>query len=110
MRSSILAHIMHDLVVGLRGQYFFFTELFLGIIPRGHPVFLILSLEGKTPSLPPYHRLLISFFSAANMAASLEETNVTYGELAEIEAEFDVVETEISESFSFYVFVHLPCM
>jgi len=44
------------------------------------------------------------------MAASLEETNVTYGELAEIEAEFDVVETEISEYFSFYVFVHLPCM
>jgi len=38
------------------------------------------------------------------MAASLEETNVTYGELAEIEAEFDVVETEISESFSFLRF------
>jgi hypothetical protein len=31
------------------------------------------------------------------MAATLEETNVSYDELAELEHEFDEVETEISE-------------
>lgn len=32
------------------------------------------------------------------MSATLEETNVTYEELADLENEFDEAETEISES------------
>lgn len=31
--------------------------------------------------------------------SDIEETNVTYGELADLEFEFDQVETEISECF-----------
>jgi hypothetical protein len=37
-------------------------------------------------------------FTTAAMAAALEETGVTYEELEDIEAEFEDVETEISES------------
>jgi hypothetical protein len=36
-------------------------------------------------------------FTTAAMAAALEETPVTYEELADIENEFDDVETEISK-------------
>lgn len=36
-------------------------------------------------------------FTTAAMAAALEETGVTYEELEDIEAEFEDVETEISE-------------
>lgn len=36
-------------------------------------------------------------FTTAAMAAALEETGVTYEELEDLEAEFEDVETEISE-------------
>jgi hypothetical protein len=36
-------------------------------------------------------------FTTAAMSAALEETSVTYEELADLEREFDDVETEISE-------------
>ncbi|MDA4132316.1 MAG: hypothetical protein OK454_04225 [Thaumarchaeota archaeon] len=39
---------------------------------------------------------MYTFTTAATMAATLEETTVTYEELADIEREFDDVETEIS--------------
>jgi hypothetical protein len=46
-------------------------------------------------------------FTTAAMAAALEETPVSYEDLADIEREFDDVETEISEfpSFPFCCFL-----
>jgi hypothetical protein len=38
-------------------------------------------------------------FTTAAMAAALEETPVSYEDLADIEREFDDAETEISESY-----------
>lgn len=40
------------------------------------------------------------------MAAPLEETNVTYAELAELETEFEEVETEISKFLTLFS----PCL
>ena len=40
-------------------------------------------------------------FTTAAMAAALEDTPVSYEDLAEIEKDFDDAETEISELYSF---------
>lgn len=46
-------------------------------------------------------------FTAAAMAAALEDTPVTYEDLADIEHEFDNIETEISEFTFFNSYSHV---